>query len=491
MENKYKYISFDVFDTLLFRSVKSPEQIFDHVERRYNQIPGRRIQNFRKKRIRAEHLARRYSRREDVTLEEIYKKLNVCLAEKEVLKEMEIRAEEEACHPNKPVVEMLRRCVQAGVGVIIISDMYLDAAVIRKLLSDSGIGGYERLYVSSDIGLTKRTGHLFDHVLKELDIRPEELLHIGDNRECDYQNPRKRGIRAYLLDGIGGRVEYKLGYKLTGPFLYHYCTWLHEQDRTHGFDKIVFTAREGWLPYMVYRRMFPEEQDKAVYLRINKNTLRLPMLWIDAGMGNFKATIPERDSYTAGQILEFLFIDADNGEARKLLKARGYTSGTVIARKEMKEGGDFYLFYQDCIQLQRQEARRQYQYIRSYLQQNCIRGKIALVNNSIHASAQGFLNRLAVHGGLDTEFVGIHFVISKKGRKKIGGNCLVWFDCRCSQFRKRIFYRNAVLFEHLLFEKEGTALQYIAEGGRGGRGLQSYALRMWTSSPMMRRRTGS
>lgn len=56
---QFKYISVDLFDTLMYRIVSKPELIFDLVEREYNRENQKWITGFRKRRIKAETLARK------------------------------------------------------------------------------------------------------------------------------------------------------------------------------------------------------------------------------------------------------------------------------------------------------------------------------------------------------------------------------------------------------------------------------------------------
>ena len=73
---KFEYISFDVFDTLLFRNVGDYKDIFYFIEEKYNQQFSDKISNFRTARIIAEQQARNESQKEDITFDDIYNKLN-------------------------------------------------------------------------------------------------------------------------------------------------------------------------------------------------------------------------------------------------------------------------------------------------------------------------------------------------------------------------------------------------------------------------------
>lgn len=60
---------------------------------------------------------------------------------------------------------------------------------------------FERIYSSTDdFEMTKKDEKIFRIVLKKHKLRPEQLLHIGDSREFDFEVPRGLGINALFLD---------------------------------------------------------------------------------------------------------------------------------------------------------------------------------------------------------------------------------------------------------------------------------------------------
>lgn len=57
---------------------------------------------------------------------------------------------------------------------------------------------WKRLYISAEEHGNKADGVLFDIVLCEEHLMPEELIHTGDSLCSDYLVPRKKEIRAFL-----------------------------------------------------------------------------------------------------------------------------------------------------------------------------------------------------------------------------------------------------------------------------------------------------
>ena len=98
--------------------------------------------------------------------------------------EKEIRTELDVCRANPEAAAFYDHCWKEGKRMIIVSDMYLSHSDIEDILTGSGydIKGIP-VYVSSEYGLTKRTGSLFKAVLRKegMEGREKEVLHIGDN----------------------------------------------------------------------------------------------------------------------------------------------------------------------------------------------------------------------------------------------------------------------------------------------------------------------
>ena len=186
-------ISFDIYDTLIKRVFDNPTDVFNTVERIYNKHNGFGIKFFKEKRIKAESIARKMSNKQDITLDDIYAKLDI--NEKNIIKNIEISVEISCSIPNIEMVEIFRNCIRLGKKIIITSDMYLPKTIIEKILTKCGIYGYNKLFVSGEVGFTKLNGDLFDYVSDEM--RTKSILHIGDNFLNDYENAISRGLRAF------------------------------------------------------------------------------------------------------------------------------------------------------------------------------------------------------------------------------------------------------------------------------------------------------
>ena len=56
---------------------------------------------------------------------------------------------------------------------------------------------------TSDFGEVKKTPAVYLQVCQILDIKPEEMVHVGDHRLFDFVTPQELGIRSFYLDREG------------------------------------------------------------------------------------------------------------------------------------------------------------------------------------------------------------------------------------------------------------------------------------------------
>lgn len=185
----YPYVSFDVFDTLLKRTVPKPQDVFH--------ILGEHVhdETFAKRRIAAEQQARMASSADEVTLDDIY----ACMTEQDRGREAEeLCLERTLSTRNLWLAPVLTDCKRRDVKILAVSDMYLPQSFIAELLQAASIA-VARLYVSSAYGEQKGTGKLFRIVLDDLGIATKDVIHIGDSLRADWMGARKAGIASVLI----------------------------------------------------------------------------------------------------------------------------------------------------------------------------------------------------------------------------------------------------------------------------------------------------
>ncbi len=298
-------VSFDIFDTLIFRPFSAPTDLF----RLFGTAFG--IMDFPRIRAEMEYTARldhykTYGNYE-VSFEEIWDRIEkqVGVPAKEGMA-AETALEMEMCFANPFMKEIFDKAVAAGKRVVITSDMYLPKAFLEQILAKNGFTGYERFFLSNVYGKSKSDGSLYDLVKEETGMTEgQALLHIGDNEASDirqaqkhgfqtihYPNVNKAGAAARAQDmsvTIGGAYrgivnnhlyngsqlysqDYEYGFVYGGLFVTGYCAFIHRWARAHRPCRLVFLSRDGDILKEVYDRMYPEDDTVYAYWSRNVST---------------------------------------------------------------------------------------------------------------------------------------------------------------------------------------------------------------------------
>jgi len=104
-------------------------------------------------------------------------------------------------YPEVPRV--LEELKQKGSRLIIVTNARSE--FVEFELKKAALENYfERVFSStSDFGLVKKTVNLYQRICNILEISPQEMIHIGDDRNFDFDVPRRLGILAFHLDRTG------------------------------------------------------------------------------------------------------------------------------------------------------------------------------------------------------------------------------------------------------------------------------------------------
>lgn len=527
IENKnISYVSFDLYDTLIFRAVCKPEDVWALLYKRY--AGGNRGNYLDIKRIReqGESAARRKTKSEDVMIDDIYAEINLDTETKEVLKKTECEIETEVSMSNKPMINMLNELRKKGIRIIITTDMYLDEKTIKTILDKNQIS-YDYLYISGKVGLRKESGNLFKYILEDLGIPADNMVHIGDNKRSDVDNAKRNGIEAfhylskksdfehyliktrcgYLFEKVNlknriknklrrywkeiKKVQYddifsnyfvsylnavckseesddvRLGFCVLGPFIVALCHWIHGKKEEENIDQLWFVAREGYLIKKIYLTLYPDEEVSVRYVRYNKNICRLPFVLFASSDDDLLAMLPS-SSVTIADLLELFLVDNKEELLEKITQETGYTMESTVGVDEFGSLA-FKSIWKNIVSSVRDKANRQRNLLVQSLKEEIgdagPNPRIALVNNSINGSIQYMLEKIMT----DTQeiapvFYGLQIIDSDLCRKR-NIKYAAWLKDVNNAFYFRLFQRTLIIFEHLLFESCGTALYLIEKFG--------------------------
>lgn len=291
---KYDVISFDVFDTLLFRPFTSPYDAFILLQKKYG------VLNFEK--IRKMAAQRAFERNKTVLgireisirdiYEEIHQQTGIDIDEGI---NNEIQLEKDICYANEYMLTVFNLLKSQKKKIIAVSDMYLPKEVVLELLESNGFVGFDSVYVSSEYGYGKNDG-LFLNVCN--DFKGNAIVHIGDNKQKDFVMPQKVGIDSILYrsveymgkshrsKGLSGvvasayagvvnselhmgknrySIPFEYGFVNGGIYILGFCNWLIELKKMLLVDSVLFLARDGYIINKVYTNIFKETDSKYAF----------------------------------------------------------------------------------------------------------------------------------------------------------------------------------------------------------------------------------
>lgn len=294
-------ISFDIFDTLIFRPFSAPEDLFYLVGDKLGYM------DFKRLRQEAEREARKTAQKErnscETGLSEIYEQLARCTGiPKEAGMSMEIETELECCYGNPYMQEVFtyltEKIQNTGKKIICISDMYLPCETVRKLLKKCGFEQIEEVFLSCEYGMSKADGSFY-HAVRSKYGKNRTYVHIGDQEGSDVKNAQKAGweavyypninkagkkyraedmsvitgsfyrgiVNARLYNGLHKYAKgFESGYLYGGLFVLGYCQFIHRYACRHKIDRLLFLARDGDILYKMYGKLYPEEKERTAYV---------------------------------------------------------------------------------------------------------------------------------------------------------------------------------------------------------------------------------
>lgn len=322
-------ISFDIFDTLIMRKILRPDDLFEIMQTFAEKLLGRDY-SFRFYRLKAAE--QMYKEKVSPCIGEIYdcvqKLSHITDEEKAMLQKMEFETEKKFLCPREKMVELLKYALQQRKRVYLLSDMYYGKEQVKEILDKYGINGYEEIIVSSDVQKTKwPKGDLFQYYCEVTD-KTKKKLHIGDNLGADIECAEKHGISAFYimnayemivqsefssilahvqtpLDSVLlGMVVAKvlnnpfvlakekgklyierledIGYIGYGALLTGFTEWVLKKYQGRSNAKLLFLARDGYVPVQVYQKFVHTRRLKdvpeGIYTLASRRSLAIPAI---------------------------------------------------------------------------------------------------------------------------------------------------------------------------------------------------------------------
>ena len=347
LDDQIEILSLDCFDTLIWRNVNRPTDVFHDLG-----IPECNMEL----RILAEKRARKAlilnAKKNDVTIDEIYENMFREADPARVAQsiEEELLAEARHCFAFRPVADLIDRAKERGMKVIIVSDTYLPEPLLRRLITDAAgaetADKLDRIFCSCEYGMGK-AGGLFTPVLADLGISPAKIIHLGDNIEADFKAPRKLGIHGVhfeqfddeaserlRLEAVAATIiekdtrkqtpamqphralislrkedeaTFQFGHDVLGPILHGFSHWIAEEsdgieEKIGKKPKLLFLLRDGFLPAETFKIAYPEYADQISMIELSRFTANAASFTNREAIRTFltaEATNNKKDAYSS------------------------------------------------------------------------------------------------------------------------------------------------------------------------------------------------
>lgn len=280
----YKIISFDIWDTILKRTCH-PEEVKlytakylmlkyeENIKEEY-----RDIYKILEKRNEIEATIGKENKQrgkdEEYYILDVFSRLQEEILTKKIvnlsqeLLDKEVEREKEVIFVNPDILPIFEK--YKDLKMYAISDFYMGEKELKELLDSVKLPiKLEKIYSSADYLINKKTGNLYKMVEDELDIKPEEHIHVGDNIYSDIQVAKSLGITtiqmkrqdevfeakrqrkfAYDLSVVKKKEENKkdklfnIGVELS-PLFYFFSYSILEYAIKNQVAKVFYCTREG------------------------------------------------------------------------------------------------------------------------------------------------------------------------------------------------------------------------------------------------------
>lgn len=469
----YDVVSFDIFDTLIDRTCKKPDDIFDYVQVMYNlQNPKKKVSKFKTQRKKAYKNAVKKSKFEEITLKEIYDNLeNYTKKEKEKLKGLEIKLELSLCKTNIKMHEIYLKLLKDNKQIIVTSDMYLPLEIIEEILKKNGYTQIKKIFLSSELKLTKWTGSIYKKIVNL--YRGKKIIHIGDNPTSDYIRARNNGIDAFLINSknnynylkvrnktikqellnqiISAKMCYsdiysQFGYRVFGPLLFGFVSWLNNELNSNNINKVCFLARDAKIVKMAYEVLYGNKSKSLKYLNISRKSIILS----------------EMDSISSfdelyERLKSILKKTASVNELYQLIGiSENLYNDKLIIELSLEEKNEIFHNIRPSLEL---NAKKQKNLFSKYLKQNKFNEKVALVDIGWRGTIQYLLSKKCPNTDIYGFYFGVNLDKNFKEMEVLNRNGYL-FNSSFYNPNQSVISLNVGIFEVMFLAQEGTTLFY-------------------------------
>lgn len=503
INKQHKYLFFDIFDTILSRKVE-PEYVkkiwSNYIVKTFDLDINMEDLYLKRNEIESNLGFQNHNNGKDYEFKyidmtkEVYSYLNIDITFEEFYKiceETEVNIESNALYVNEDILELIKKHKKTK-KIYCVSDMYLSKNMIKKIFENLGIDKYFNDYfVSCEYLNNKKSGILYDIVLKEIKAKPEECYMMGDNKHSDYEMPISKNIESTLLNredkynfykDYSLKKDTKLIYtelnKLTKNSrdnfencifsLYTFIEKLYFDLIRNNKEEVFFLSREGEYLKKIfdyYTENIMNTKIKSHYLYVSRKSTYLPSLK-ELTKEDFSSLLNQYSYVTINEFLKSLnFTDKEIKEIetnyKKNIKDKeiisdfntkiGYFPDTKTF-KYLKKNEKFKEIYE------RNRIEQKENFIK-YIEDKTTNKNISVVDIGWNGSIQNNIQNIL---GNKYKINGYYFGLLKKNfNEKIEKKGLVFTNYPHENKEFYLYNENRTIFEILLGASHGSANKYV------------------------------
>lgn len=522
-ETKYKYIFFDIFDTLLYRKVQ-PEftkkiwanHLTSSLDLNINMIELYSLRN----KLEQELGERNYNTGKDWEfkyidlIKEIYKRIDTNITEKEFITlstTLEVGIESSVLIPHEDIIKEIKIAKKKNKKIYCVSDMYLSKEMLSSIFENLGIKNlFDDIYVSCEYLVNKKSGKLYEKVIKDIKAKNSECIMIGDNKSSDYEIPKKIGIDAIHIDRTKQYKKYdeflkehnetivynkfrELQTGNTDNFensifsLYRFISRLYFNLIKNNLDEVFFLSREGEFLKKLFDKFVETVDNKKIkshYILVSRKATYLPSLK-SINKEDFSVLLQQYVYISINEFFKSLNFEKNELEAIKKslmidfekTSTKGFNSRE---KEEIKEliAGNFdkkiiYLYSSKILQIIKKnktfadiyEKNRieQSALFKKYIKQFTNEKRICVVDIGWNGSIQDNIQNIL---GDKYEVTGyLYGLVSRNPEKCKNKEGLVFTNVPEVSNNFELYCENRTIYEILLGASHGSANRYVEKNG--------------------------
>lgn len=422
------------------------------------------------------------------TIKEIFNKVKVgCDFTNflEICTNEEISIESSVLYVNEDILKSIKEYKKKKCKIYCLSDMYLSKQMVIEIFNNLGIAKYfNDIFVSCEYLKNKVSGRLYDVVLKQLKIKPESCLMIGDNKAKDYDMPISKGINAQHIDRSDKNNYYEEFMKNNSPeivkknlielsktnnenfnnmiySLYNFIDRLYYKLIREEYNEVFFLAREGEYLKKLFDYYVDNNYGKKIkshYLYVSRKATYLPSLK-SLNEEDFSFLL---DQYSYITIREFLsslnfdkeeikMIENDLIELFDIDKKIGWFKDS-LELKVLKKSQVF----KDIYETKRIEQNTLF---KKYVKQHSNNKRIMIVDIGWNGSIQDNIQNIL---GKEYEVSGCYFGLCLRNQKYAGRKYgLVFANYPYQDKQYPLYFENRTIYEIMCGASHGSANKYI------------------------------